>query len=260
MTPLLVALAFVLGLIIGSFLNVVIWRVPRGESIAHPPSHCPVCEEPIAPRDNVPLLSWLLLRGRCRHCRQPISARYPAVELLTGLLFAAVAARFGLTAALPAFLYLAAISVALALIDLDTKRLPNAIVLPSYAVAAALLTAAAAASGEWGSLLRAAAGMAALYAFYFVLVLIYPKGMGFGDVKLAGVLGAYLGWLGWGPLVVGLFLGFFAGGVVGIGLLATKRAGRKSQVPYGPFMLFGALVSVFWGAAIARWYVGTTGL
>jgi leader peptidase (prepilin peptidase)/N-methyltransferase len=260
MTALVVVLCGLLGLIVGSFLNVVIWRVPRGESIVHPPSHCPRCERPIAPWDNVPVLSWLLLRARCRHCGELISARYPAVELATGLLFAATAARFGLSAVLPAFLYLAAVSVVLALIDLDTKKLPNPIVLPSYGVAAVLLGAAALATGEWGDLLRAALGMAAMYAFYFVLALIYPAGMGFGDVKLAGVLGAFLGWLGWGPLIVGLFLGFFTGGVVGILLLAIGRAGRKTKLPYGPFMLFGAQVSVFAGAAIARWYVGTTGL
>jgi leader peptidase (prepilin peptidase) / N-methyltransferase len=260
MTVLVVALCGLLGLIIGSFLNVVIWRVPRGESIAAPPSHCPRCQTPIAPRDNVPVLSWLLLRGRCRHCSEPISARYPAVELGTGVLFAAMAIRFGVSAVLPAYLYLAAISVALALIDFDTKKLPNAIVLPSYGVAGALLTVSAAVAGDWADLLRAALGMVALYGFYFLLVLIYPKGMGFGDVKLAGVLGLYLGYLGWGPLLVGLMLGFFSGGAIGAALMATRRATRKSQIPYGPFMLFGALVAVFWGAAFADWYVATMGL
>jgi leader peptidase (prepilin peptidase) / N-methyltransferase len=248
-------LAGVLGLIIGSFLNVVVWRVPRGESIAHPPSHCPACGADVRPRDNVPVVSWLLLRGRCRDCKAPISARYPLVELGTALVFVVLAARIGLEPELPAFLYLGAIGVALALIDLDVKRLPNAIVLPSYVVAAVLLGAAAVFGHDWDSYLRAGLGMAALYAFYFALAWIYPAGMGFGDVKLAGVLGAYLGWLGWGEVVTGTFLGFLFGGVVGIALMAIGKAGRKSKVPFGPFMLAGAFVAILWGGALADLYL-----
>jgi leader peptidase (prepilin peptidase)/N-methyltransferase len=203
----------------------------------------------------VPVLSWLLLRGRCRHCHAPISARYPLVELLTGLVFAVLAARIGFVAELPAFLYLGAIGVALALIDLDVKKLPNAIVLPSYAVAAVLLGAAAVFGHDWSSYLRAGLGMAALYAFYFALVSVYPAGMGFGDVKLAGVLGGYLGWLGWGELVAGAFLGFLFGGVVGMLLMVIGKAGRKSKIPYGPFMLAGALVAILWGGVLADLYL-----
>lgn len=248
-------LAGVLGLIIGSFLNVVVWRVPRGESIAHPPSHCPACGADVRPRDNVPVVSWLLLRGRCRDCKAPISARYPLVELATAVVFVVLAARIGLEPALPAFLYLGAIGVALALIDLDVKRLPNAIVLPSYGVAAVLLGVAAVFGSDWSSYLRAGLGMAALFGFYFVLALVYPAGMGFGDVKLAGVLGAYLGWLGWAEVVTGAFLGFLFGGVVGLALMAVRRAGRKSQIPFGPFMLAGALVAILWGNALADLYL-----
>ena len=248
-------LAGVLGLIIGSFLNVVVWRVPRGESIAHPPSHCPTCGAEVRPRDNVPVVSWLLLRGRCRDCKAPISPRYPLVELGTAVVFVVMAARIGLEPELPAFLYLGAIGVALALIDLDVKRLPNAIVLPSYAVAAVLLGAAAAFGDDWSSYLRAVLGMAALFGFYFVLALVYPAGMGFGDVKLAGVLGAYLGWLGWAEVVTGAFLGFLFGGAVGMALMATRRAGRKSQIPFGPFMLTGAFVAILWGGALADLYL-----
>jgi leader peptidase (prepilin peptidase) / N-methyltransferase len=248
-------LAGVLGLIIGSFLNVVVWRVPRGESIAHPPSHCPACGADVRPRDNVPVVSWLLLRGRCRDCATPISARYPLVELGTALVFVVLAARIGLEPELPAFLYLGAIGVALALIDLDVKRLPNTIVLPSYVVAAVLLGAAAVFGHDWDSYLRAGLGMAALYAFYFALAWIYPAGMGFGDVKLAGVLGAYLGWLGWAEVVTGTFLGFLFGGVVGLVLMAVGKAGRKSKVPFGPFMLAGAFVAILWGGALADLYL-----
>lgn len=252
-----VVLSALLGLLIGSFLNVVIWRVPRGESVVRPPSHCPGCGNAIRPRDNVPVLSWLLLRGRCRDCGTAISRRYPLVEASTGVAFAVMALRFGPDVVLPAFLYLAAIGVALWMIDLDVKRLPNAIVLPSYVVAAALLTLASALTGAWGDLLRAGLGMAALYGFYFLLAFIYPAGMGFGDVKLAGVLGLYLGYLGWAEVIGGGFLGFLFGGVVGLGLMAVSRAGRKSQIPFGPFMLAGALVAILWGGALADLYLDT---
>lgn len=255
MTYALVAVAAAFGLLIGSFLNVVIWRVPRGESVARPASHCPACGREVRPRDNVPVVSWLLLRGRCRDCAAAIGRRYPLVELATGVLFAVVAVRFGFDAALPAFLYLAAIGVALWMIDLDVKRLPDVIVLPSYVVASLLLAAAAVASGEWGDLVRALLGMAALYGLFLLLALIYPAGMGFGDVKLAGVLGLYLGWLGWAEVVTGGFLGFLLGGVAGLGLMAIQRAGRKTQIPFGPFMLAGALIAILWGGALADLYL-----
>lgn len=258
-TGIAVAVSALLGLLVGSFLNVVIWRVPRGESVNRPPSHCPGCAARIRPYDNVPVVSWLLLRGRCRDCRARISVRYPLVELGTAALFAAMAGRFGAHAVLPAYLYLAAVGVALSMIDLDTKRLPNAIVLPSYVVAAVLLGAAAVTNHEGDRAIRALVGMACYYGVFLVLRLAYPKGMGFGDVKLAGVLGLYLGWLGYGVLVVGAFGGVLLGGVVGIALLASKRAGRKSAVPYGPFMVAGALVAVFAGAQLAHAYLRTTG-
>jgi leader peptidase (prepilin peptidase)/N-methyltransferase len=252
--PLVLACA-TLGLLVGSFLNVVVWRVPRGESVVSPPSACPGCGHAIRPRDNVPVVSWLLLRGRCRDCGATISARYPLVELATGALFALTAWRVGLTWALPAYLYLAAIAVALTLIDIDVRRLPNSIVLPSYVVAALLLLLPAAATGDWQAYLRALLGAAFLFAGYFALAFAYPAGMGFGDVKLAGVLGLYLGWLGWGELAVGAFLGFLLGGVWGVALLLARRAGRKSAIPFGPFMLGGALLAVFVGEAVSQAYV-----
>jgi leader peptidase (prepilin peptidase) / N-methyltransferase len=254
-TLLLALAAGLLGLLLGSFLNVVIWRVPRGESIVRPPSHCPSCGHAVRPRDNVPVASWLLLRGRCRDCHAPISVRYPLVELATGLVFLVLALRIGFEPELPAYLYLGAIGIALAMIDIDVKRLPNAIVLPSYLVVAVLLGAAAAVQGEWGTLLRAALAGLALYAFYFLLMLVYPRGMGFGDVKLAGILGAYLGWLGWGELVVGSFLAFLVGGVFGVALMVVGRAGRKSAIPFGPWMLLGALLGILWGGALADLYL-----
>ena len=255
MMPLLLSAVALVGLLVGSFLNVVVWRVPRGESVVSPRSRCPGCGTQIRPRDNVPVLSWVLLRGRCRDCDAPISARYPAVEVGTAAVLVVLTLRIGVDPALPAYLYLGAVGVALAMIDLDVKRLPDVIVLPSYAVCVVLFAVAALASGEWGSLLRALLGMAGLYGLYFLLAFAYPAGMGFGDVKLAGVLGLALGWLGWSEVVVGGFLGFLFGGVVGVVLMVAQRAGRKSQLPFGPFMLMGALVSVLWGGALGDLYL-----
>ena len=258
--PALVIAVGLIGLLIGSFLNVVIHRVPAGESIVSPPSRCPGCGNLISPRDNIPVISWLLLRGRCRTCHEPISARYPLVELLTAAVFALMAWRFGLAWDLPAYLYLGAVGVALAAIDLDTKRLPNVIVLPSYPVAAVLFLLPALLEGQWDNYVRAIAGAAALFGVFFLLALIHPAGMGFGDVKLAGVLGAYLGWLGWAALVVGGFLGFALGAVVGVAMMVAGRAGRRTALPFGPFMLLGTLLAIFLAEPLSQWYLGLVGL
>lgn len=255
-TPLVAALCAVLGLVVGSFLNVVIARVPAGESVVQPRSRCPACRHEIRSRDNVPVLSWLLLRGRCRDCGRRISVRYPVVELLTAAVFGTLALRLGLAPELPAFLYLGAVGVALALIDLDTKRLPDALTLPSYLVGVVLLSGAVLLGADAGLLLRAVLGMAALFAFFFGLAFAYPAGMGFGDVKLAGVLGLFLGWVGWGALLVGAFTGFLLGGVVGVVVVLRKRGGRKTAIPYGPFMLLGAFLAVLVGQPLFDAYLG----
>ena len=257
MTTLLVVVG-VLGLAVGSFLNVVIHRVPRGESVVRPGSRCPGCGAPIRARDNVPVLSWLALRGRCAGCGAVISVRYPLVEAGTAVLFVAVTARLGLTAALPAYLYLAAVAVALAVIDLDVRRLPNAIVLPSYLVAAALLAPAVLVRGDWSAAGRSLLAMSALWTFYFVLTLLYPGGMGFGDVKLAGLLGLYLGWLGWSPVWFGTFAGFLLGGAAGGVLLLARRVNRTTAIPFGPAMLAGALLALFVATPIVSWYGSLT--
>ncbi len=248
----------VLGLVVGSFLNVVVWRVPRGESVVRPASACPACGVPIRVRDNVPVLSWLLLRGRCRDCAVRISARYPLVEAATGGLFVVLALRLGVDPALPAYLYLAAVGLALALIDLDVRRLPDLLTLPSYPVVAGLLLVAALAGSGSGSLLRALLGGLAMWSFYVVLRLAYPAGMGLGDVKLAGVLGMATGWLGWAEWGVGLFAGFLLGGVWSLGLVAAGRANRKTTVPFGPFMLLGCLLAVLVGGRLMRAYLDLT--
>ena len=271
---LLFIFAGILGLAIGSFLNVVIYRVPAGRSIVVPASACPTCGSSIRTYDNVPVLSWLVLRGKCRDCAAPISARYPLVELGTGLFFAAVAVLFAPTIlaapdtrsivggllVLVAFLFLAAVSVALALIDMDVHKLPNAIVLPAYAVGAVLLTSASIVSGEYSVLLRAGIAMAALFLAYFLMAFLYPAGMGLGDVKLAGVLGLYLGWVGWGAVIVGALGAFILGGVYACVLILGKRANRKSGIPFGPWMLVGAWLGIGIGNEAFAGYLSIFGL
>ncbi len=254
----------VFGALLGSFLNVVIWRVPRGQSIVSPPSACPHCTTRIAWYDNIPVISYLVLGRRCRHCRVRISVRYPLVEAGTGaafalLTFGALHGWFPL-AALPALLYLAAVSIALALIDLDTRRLPDAIVLPSYLVCAVLLTLASVLTADYWSLLRAAIGGAALFLAYLLMAIVYRGGMGGGDIKLAGLLGLCLGWFGWAPLIVGAFAAFVIGGIIGVALMAARRATRKSAIPFGPSMIAGAWVGIFVGQAVGDWYLSAVGL
>jgi leader peptidase (prepilin peptidase)/N-methyltransferase len=263
--------AGIFGSLIGSFLNVVIFRVPAGRSIVSPPSACGACSSRIRPWDNIPVLSWLLLRGRCRDCGTRISPRYPLVELGTALFFAVIAVRFADTPVqLPllaatlltvlSFLYLGAISVALALIDIDTRKLPNAIVLPSYPVAAVLLAAAALLASEPGRIATALIGAVCLFGIYLVLALIYPGGMGYGDVKLAGVLGLYLGWLGWEAFAVGAFGAFLLGGLFSLVLVALRRANLKSGIPFGPWMIAGAWVGVLGGEQLASGYLSLFGV
>lgn len=262
------------GLLIGSFLNVVIYRVPAGKSIVSPPSTCTDCGSKIKPYDNIPLVSWLVLRGKCRRCGARISLRYPLVELTTGMFFFAVALAFSgpivhaengrllLSTALvlTGFLYLAAISVALTLIDIDVRKLPNVIVLPSYAIALILLALASVLSDDYTGLVRAGIAMCILAIAYFLMAFIYPGGMGLGDVKLAGVIGIYLGWIGWGALAVGAFAAFVLGGTFALLLISAKKATRKSGVPFGPWMLAGAWVGIGAGTSISAAYLSIFGL
>ena len=223
------------------------------------------CGARIKGYDNIPVFSWFILRGKCRTCKTAISMRYPVVELGTGIFFGVVAWKFLSPASaalflLIAFLYLAAVSVALALIDLETQTLPNQIVLPSYFVALVLLGAAAIASGDYGTALRAGNGAAALWLFYFALAFAYPGGMGFGDVKLAGLLGLFLGYLGWDVLVTGTFAAFVLGGVFSLALLILGKANRKSGIAFGPWMLAGAWVGVLFGEPVVQGYLSFFGL
>lgn len=243
------------GLAWGSFANVLIARVPEGEDWVREPSHCPKCGHAIAWYDNIPVVSWLLLSRRCRHCRRRISGRYPLVEIAVAGLAVGVYEVFGATFLGLALAYLAFISVVLAVIDIDVHRLPDSIVLPAYPALAVLLVADAAVGGDWWPLARAGIGAVALAGFYLVMLLINPRGMGLGDIKTAGVLGLALGYLGWAHLGVGAFFGPMLGGLAVLPGLLTGRVSLKARVPYGPALLAGAWLGIFAGSALFGMYV-----
>lgn len=252
MTGFVIAISALLGLLIGSFLNVVIWRVPRHESVVTPPSRCPGCEQLIRPYDNIPVLSWLILRGKCRNCKTEISARYPLVEAGTAILWGLLAWRFAGSWALPAYLVLAGGLVVLSLIDLDTFLLPNRIVYPLTIAVTLLFGVAGVLDGGLGDFRRALLCGLVVFAVFLLLHLISPRGMGFGDVKFSFVLGVALGWVSPATAFLGIFMGFLLGSVVGIGLIATKVKTRKDHVPFGPFMALGAVSALLIGPPILR--------
>jgi leader peptidase (prepilin peptidase)/N-methyltransferase len=252
MLGLLIGLCSLLGLAVGSFLNVVIYRVPLGQSVVSPRSACPSCGAPIAERDNVPVVSWVLLRGRCRDCHEPISIRYPLVELACAGLFAGTAARFGYDWALPAFLVLFAGLLALSCIDVERMILPKKIVYPMSVLVAGLLLMAAALTGRWHNLLIGVIFAVGWFVVFYLMFLISPRLLGFGDVRLAPVLGLALGWLGPRFVLLGFFAANLIGALVGIALIVTGRMTRQQQLPYGVFLALGCAVAVFAGPEILR--------
>jgi leader peptidase (prepilin peptidase) / N-methyltransferase len=248
----LIGLCAVFGLVVGSFLNVVIYRVPRHESVLSPPSACPECGTAIGARDNVPVISWALLRGRCRHCGAPISVQYPLVELATAALFGGLAARFGYDWALPAYLALFAGLLALSWIDVEMLILPRAIVYPLLVMVAGLLLIPAGVYTAWHSYWVAWAFAGGWFVVFFLLNFASPRVLGFGDVRLAPVLGLALGWLGWRYVILGFFAANLIGAVIGIALIVTKRIERQQRIPYGVFLALGTAVAVFFGQELLR--------
>jgi leader peptidase (prepilin peptidase)/N-methyltransferase len=248
-----IAFAAVGGLLVGSFLNVVAYRLPRGESLVHPRSRCPHCDTQLRAIDNVPVVSWLALRGRCHACGAPISVRYPLVEATTGALYVAVVASQDDTIRIVLGLLLVTALVPITLIDLDHRIIPNKITGPA-AIAALVAIVALDTDFLVEALISAVAGG----GFFFIAAVAYPRGMGMGDVKLAGLIGLVLGSIGLGLVGVAAGAGILFGGV---GAIVALVAGgnRKTRVPYGPFMAAGAVLSVFVGQQIADAYVRLLG-
>jgi leader peptidase (prepilin peptidase)/N-methyltransferase len=240
--------AAVLGAIFGSFLNVVVYRLPRNESLITPASHCPRCDTPVKPYDNIPILSWLLLRGHCRSCGEPISVRYPLVELATGLLCLGAVLAGDTTADVVLGIALILLVVPIALIDLEHRIIPNRLTLIGAVLAIALGTALDPAGEPARLIAGAAAG-----GFLLIAALAYPGGMGMGDVKLAGMMGLFLG----SAVAPALLIALVTGTAVGVVIIARKgaSAGRKTAVPFGPFLALGAVVAVFVGPELVHVYV-----
>lgn len=249
---LLVAFVLLLmGLPLGSFFNVVAYRLPRKQSPWNPPrSHCPSCNAQISARDNLPVVGWLLLRGKCRNCGSEISWRYPFFELLTGLLFAACGLKFGWELTLVPALLLVSTLVIVTNSDLDQRIVPNQVLLVS--ALCGVVAMALAYPDDWVTWV-----LSAVIAFtvMFLAALAYPSGMGMGDVKLAGVMGLYLG----RAVAPSLLLAFLLGTIVGLGIMAVRgvAAGRKTAVPFVPFMAAGGVFGLFWGEDVVQWYLDT---
>ena len=242
-----VLLIGLLGLLVGSFLNVVIHRLPRGESLTRPASRCPSCGAPVKPYDNVPVVSWLLLRGRCRHCGAAIGVRYPVVELVTAAAFAGAALTRGVDDDLALWLPFAAMLIAVAGIDLDHRIIPNKILLPA-AIWGLAATIAFRPDNVDDSLIAGGIAFTAL----LLAAVAYPAGMGMGDVKLAGVMGIYLG----SGVAPAMLAGFLAGSLVGLAIMAREgREARKKGIPFGPFLALGGLIGIFAGPELVDAYV-----
>ncbi|MDJ0708608.1 MAG: prepilin peptidase [Leptolyngbyaceae cyanobacterium MO_188.B28] len=255
-------IVFALGAAIGSFLNVVIYRLPAGLSVLYPPSQCPRCSQPLRSYDNVPILGWVWLRGRCRYCRQPISGRYPLIEGFTAILFVAAFWRFGITLQTPGYWVFLSWLVALALIDIDTFTLPDALTRPGlilgilFQVGLAYDPTAPVTSGSQGIIMGSLGAVLGLWLFDLITILgsaaLGQAAMGGGDGKLAAMLGA---WLGWRGLLLSLFLACAAGAFVGGGAMALRLIQRRQPMPFGPFLALGAGITVFWGEPLISAYL-----
>ena len=245
---------FAFAAIIGSFLNVCIARLPDGRSIVQPPSHCPKCQSFLAWYDNVPILSYLVLAGRCRTCRVHISAIYPTVEVLTGALAVALFLRLGPTLAFAGYFAFAAALVVITFIDLDHQLIPDVISLPGIVVGLAFSLVSPLVTPLDAALGVLAGGGTLLAVAWLYKTFRGQEGMGGGDVKLLAMIGAFLGWQ---SIFVTLFVGSVIGSIIGVGLMLYQRADTKLAIPFGPFLAGGALVYLFWGDRILAFYFGS---
>ena len=248
-----VFLIFILGLIVGSFSNVCIYRIPRNESIIYPASHCLKCRSNISPRDNIPLLSYILLKGRCRNCKSKISIQYPIVELLTGVIYLIIYLTYGLSIQSLIYIILSSALVIIAFIDLNEKIVPDIISLPGIVIGFIISFFVL-----YISFINSALGVVVGGGIILIIglagsVIFKKEAMGGGDVKLAAMIGAFLGWR---YIIISLFLGFFLGALAGIILIMSKVKSREDVVPFGPFIVLGSFITLLWGEKIISWYIG----
>jgi len=244
-------LIFILGLIVGSFSNVCIYRIPRNESVIYPASHCPKCHSPIKPVDNIPLLSYILLKGRCRNCGGKISIQYPVVEFLTGIIYVLIFLIYGLSIQTLIYIILSSALIIIAFIDLNEQIVPDVISLPG--IGAGLILSFFV---PYISFINSALGVVVGGGIILVIglagsVIFKKEAMGGGDVKLAAMIGAFLGWK---YTIISLFLGFFLGALAGIFLILSKIKSREDMVPFGPFIALGSIIILLWGEKIITWY------
>ncbi|OFW59508.1 MAG: hypothetical protein A2V52_08460 [Actinobacteria bacterium RBG_19FT_COMBO_54_7] len=246
------AVVFLFGLVVGSFNNVAIFRIPESKSLWTPRSFCPQCGKTIVWHDNLPLLSYAILHGQCRNCHESISARYPLVELITGLLYLAVFAKCGFTwkAELLPYLFMVTVLVIVSVIDIQMQIIPNKIIYPAIPIGLAAMGIVALVRGDGNIILRSLIGFAIGAVPLGLLALLIPKGMGMGDAKLAAFTGIFLGYY----QAIALFFGFLLGSILGILLMVLGGKGRKSRIPFGPYLAAGALIALFWGPAIWDFY------
>ena len=246
-------LIFILGLIVGSFSNVCIYRIPKNESIIFPASHCPKCRSNISPKDNIPLLSFILLKGRCRNCKSKISIQYPIVELLTGLIYLIIYLTYGLSVQTLIYIVLSSALVIIAFIDLNEQIVPDVISLPGIVIGFIISFFV-----PYISFINSALGVLVGGGIILIIglvgsVIFKKEAMGGGDVKLAAMIGAFLGWR---YIIISLFLGFFLGALAGIFLIMSKIKSREDVVPFGPFIVLGSFITLLWGEKIISWYIG----
>lgn len=246
-------LIFILGLIVGSFSNVCIYRIPRNESIIYPASHCPKCRSKIKPVDNIPLLSYILLKGRCRNCKSKISIQYSIVEFLTGLIYLIIYLIYGLSIQTLIYIILSSALIIIAFIDLNEQIVPDVISLPGIVIGFIISFFV-----PYISFINSALGVVAGGGIILVIglagsVIFKKEAMGGGDVKLAAMIGAFLGWR---YIIISLFLGFFLGALAGIVLILSKIKSREDVVPFGPFIVLGSFITLLWGEQIISWYIG----
>ena len=248
-----VVLIFILGLIVGSFSNVCVYRIPRNESIVYPASHCPKCHTTIKPIDNIPLLSYILLKGRCRNCKSKISIRYPVVEFLTGFIYLQIYLVYGLSIQTLIYVILASSLIIISFIDLKEQIVPDVISLPGIVLGFIISFFV-----PYISFINSALGILVGGGIILIIglagsVIFKKEAMGGGDVKLAAMIGAFLGWR---YIIISLFLGFFLGAIVGIVLILSKIKSREDVVAFGPFIVLGSLITLLCGEKILSWYLG----